>query len=92
MSLAFDACPKASDLRESEGGIRGEARRSVCNAVRERAQVDENYFMGRMHASVARAEHSAESIAKLVHYELAGRYSVAALAAGQKRSLDCCRQ
>lgn len=42
---------------------------------------DETYFIRRMHASVALAGAAADSLAKLVHFDLAGRYSVAALAA-----------
>lgn len=53
---------------------------------------DEGYFTGRMLASVARAAASADSLAKLAHYELAGRYSLAALAAGRQRSLGRLRR
>lgn len=42
---------------------------------------DEGYFVRRMQASVAAAEAAADSLARLIHFDLAGRYSVAALAA-----------
>jgi hypothetical protein len=42
---------------------------------------EELYLLDRMAASVARAEATASSRAKLAYFELAGRYSVAALAA-----------
>jgi hypothetical protein len=41
---------------------------------------DEDYFLSRMEASLASARAAAGSIARLAHFELAGRYSVAALA------------
>lgn len=91
MSLLPDAI--AIEVAElGSGAARGEAVPIArCNAVRDRAEADAHYFMGRMHESVARAAASADSSAKLVHYELAGRYSVAALGAGGKQSLDACR-
>lgn len=74
-------------------GTGGEPGRSVgCDAVLEKARADELYFTGRMLASVARARASADSLARLAHYELAGRYSVAALTASRQRSLGRCRQ
>ena len=42
---------------------------------------DVGYFVRRMQASVAAAEAAADSLARLIHFELAGRYSLAALAA-----------
>ncbi|HEX9946583.1 MAG TPA: hypothetical protein VGA98_03490 [Allosphingosinicella sp.] len=42
---------------------------------------DSDYFLARMAASLASAQAAASSIARLAHFELAGRYSVAALAA-----------
>ena len=42
---------------------------------------EELYLLDRMAASTARAEATASSRAKLAYFELAGRYSVAALAA-----------
>lgn len=93
MTLALEAFASERFEPESDGGACGESNRSAaCNAAKERALADENYFEGRMHASVALAEASADSTARLVHFELAGRYSVAALAAGRERSLDRCRQ
>lgn len=44
--------------------------------------MDEIYFLGRMHASLAMARNAASSAARLVHLDLAGRYSVAAAQAG----------
>lgn len=77
----------------SDSGAPGEAGRSVdCTAVVEKAQADAGYFAGRMLESVARAGASADSLARLAHYELSGRYSIAALAAGRLRSLDHRRQ
>lgn len=88
MTLALEALEP-----EGDGAACGESSRSAaCNAAKERAPADESYFVGRMHASVALAQASADSTARLVHFELAGRYSVAALAAGRQRSLDRCRQ
>lgn len=45
---------------------------------------DEDYFLARMAASVASAQAAATSIAKLAHFELAGRYSIAALTARRR--------
>ena len=47
---------------------------------------EELYLLDRMAASVARAEATASSRAKLAYFELAGRYSVAALAATRPAS------
>jgi hypothetical protein len=44
---------------------------------------DEDYFLSRMEASLASARAAPGSIARLAHFELAGRYSVAAVAAGR---------
>jgi hypothetical protein len=40
--------------------------------------MDEAYYIGRMHASLAMAHNAVASAAKLIHFDLAGRYSVAA--------------
>jgi hypothetical protein len=78
---------------EGEAGIGRDAARSLdCEESREQARADEGYFKGRMFESVERAGASADSLARLVHYELAGRYSVAALAARGRPSLDPCRR
>jgi hypothetical protein len=55
-------------------------------------RADEGYYIGRMAESLARAGQAADSLAKLVHYDLAGRYSVAALAARRRPSPAGCRQ
>lgn len=60
-------------------------RSAGCDIAIDRAWANEGYFIGRMSASVARAAASADSLARLVHYELAGRYAVAALAASRPR-------
>ena len=49
---------------------------------------EENYFVRRMHASSALARSAADSVARLIHFELAGRYSIAAVAAGRGMSLE----
>ena len=49
---------------------------------------EERYLLGRMAASVEQAEATASSRAKLAYFELAGRYSVAALAA-KRPSAGC---
>ncbi|HEX8449288.1 MAG TPA: hypothetical protein VF652_06825, partial [Allosphingosinicella sp.] len=59
-----------------------------CSDPMERARADEGYFRARMLESVERAGASADSLARLAYYELAGRYSLAALAAGGGRSPD----
>lgn len=41
--------------------------------------MDEAYFIGRMRASLEMAQNAAGSTARLIHFELAGRYSVAAV-------------
>lgn len=40
--------------------------------------MDEAYLIGRMRASLAMARKATESAARLIHLELAGRYSLAA--------------
>ena len=45
---------------------------------------DQAYFLGRMAASVATAEAEANAVAKLIQFELAGRYSVAAARAAAR--------
>ena len=66
------------------------ARNLGCADLLEQARAEEHYFRARMLASVQRAAASADSLARLAHYELAGRYSLAALAAGGGRSADGC--
>lgn len=39
--------------------------------------MDQEYLIARMRASLAMARSAAESAARLVHFELAGRYSLA---------------
>lgn len=85
MILELDGFASGGFELERDHGPCSEARR---HAVQGRAQADEVYFLSRMHGSVARAGASADSIVRLVHYELAGRYSVAAVAARRNR----CRQ
>ena len=43
--------------------------------------MDETYFLCRMRASLEMARRATGSAARLIHFELAGRYSVAAIAA-----------
>ena len=43
--------------------------------------MDESYFICRMRASLEMARNAAGSAARLIHFELAGRYSIAATAA-----------
>lgn len=40
--------------------------------------MDKTYWIGRKHAAMAMARGAASSRARLVHYELAGRYSIRA--------------
>ena len=40
--------------------------------------MDEAYFLERMRASLAMARNAANSAARLVHFDLAGRYGMAA--------------
>lgn len=40
--------------------------------------MDEAYFIGRMRASLEMARNAAGSAARLIHFDLAGRYSLAA--------------
>lgn len=40
--------------------------------------MEKNYWIGRMHAAVAAARGAATSESRLIHYELAGRYSIRA--------------
>lgn len=61
------------------------ARRAVGRGARHEAEVDEAYFLGRMRASLANAEASADAVAKLVHFDLAGRYSIEARRAAARR-------
>lgn len=53
-----------------------------CGSTSGRDRAAELYFIGRMQASVAQAQASSDALARLAYFELAGRYSVAALAAG----------
>jgi hypothetical protein len=64
---------------------------SADPAADGQASADARYFAGRMHASVARAEASANSIARLIHFELAGRYSVAVMAASRRPAAHPCQ-
>jgi hypothetical protein len=76
---------------ESPGHEIGPAREFGCTELTNRARADEGYYRARMLASVERAGASADSLARLAHYELAGRYSLAALAAGDRSSDRCPR-
>jgi hypothetical protein len=40
--------------------------------------MDHSYWIGRMHAAVTMARRAATAESRLVHYELAGRYSIRA--------------
>jgi hypothetical protein len=52
--------------------------------------MDETYFLGRMRESQAMAWAAKSATAKLIHFDLAGRYSAAANAASQARfGSDC---
>lgn len=46
--------------------------------------MDQNYFLGRMNESLAMAKAAESAVAKLIHFDLAGRYSVAAAEARLK--------
>jgi hypothetical protein len=61
------------------------ARGSPGCAARHASEVDEAYFLGRMKASQAMAEAAGDALAKLVHFDLAGRYSIAARRAAARR-------
>ena len=52
----------------------------------EEPGVEQIYFLGRMRDTLAMAKASGSSMAKLIHFDLAGRYSVAAVQA-QDRTL-----
>lgn|GEM_PF-3649113 len=89
MTLAFETVAREAFQPLSDPGRReGASRSDACSASDEQDGSDEGYFLGRMHASVAQAGASANSIARLVYFELAGRYSIAVLAAGRQQSLD----
>lgn len=49
-------------------------------ALREGAAVEKKYWIARKRASMAMARHASSSEARLIHYELAGRYSIKAAA------------
>lgn len=48
--------------------------------------MDEEYLTRRMNASLTMARNAAGSCARLIHFDLAGRYSVAAAAAASRKS------
>jgi hypothetical protein len=50
--------------------------------------VERRYWLGRMQSSVVRAEGATSDVARLIHYDLAGRYSVNA-ANAPCFSLEC---
>jgi hypothetical protein len=52
--------------------------------------MDEAYLMGRMRASLEMARNAADAVARLIHFDLAGRYSVAAAMAARSRSAPSC--
>jgi hypothetical protein len=78
-------------LDGSTGGTEA-ARNLDCAYLLEQARAEEGYFRARMLESVRRAGESADSLARLAHYELAGRYSLAALATGGRPSPDRCER
>ena len=47
--------------------------------------MEQTYWLGRMRASKLMARNASNAEARLIHYELAGRYSV--MAAGPRRTL-----
>lgn len=51
--------------------------------------MDEAYFICRMRASLEMARKAAGSAARLIHFELAGRYSIAATAAATGAPSAC---
>lgn len=52
--------------------------------------MDEAYYIARMRASLAMAHNAAGSAARLIHFDLAGRYSVAAaMAASDSLRIRC---
>lgn len=53
--------------------------------------MDEAYLIARMQASLAMARKAAGSAARLIHFELAGRYGLAATAASDPRHLSAAR-
>lgn len=53
-------------------------RRSIRSAPWGFFETEQAYFLRRMRASVAMAEAASSAMAKLAHFELAGRYSAAA--------------
>ena len=54
--------------------------------------MEQSYWLGRMRASAANARGAESSRARLVHFDLAGRYSVMAAQAAAARSGDGARQ
>jgi hypothetical protein len=54
------------------------AGRTPSPRARHEPGEEEAYFLARMRSSLAEAEASRDAVAKLVHFDLAGRYSVAA--------------
>lgn len=53
--------------------------------------MDEAYYLARMRASLAMAHDAAGSAARLIHLDLAGRYSVAAATSAADRPRVRCR-
>lgn len=51
--------------------------------------MDESYFICRMRASLEMARKAAGSAARLIHFDLAGRYSIAATAAAAGNPSAC---
>jgi hypothetical protein len=55
--------------------------RVLSLALREGNAMEKKYWLGRKQASLAMARGAASDEARLIHYDLAGRYSVKAAAA-----------
>ena len=65
---------------ECNGGA-GPSKRRHSNLVQE-IIMEQAYWLSRKRASVAMARNAISSEARLVHYDLAGRYSLKAMSAG----------
>ena len=53
--------------------------------------MDKSYWLGRKHASLEMARNATNSAARLIHYDLAGRYGVnASFAESPTTSLEDC--
>ena len=52
---------------------------TLARAANEGGRMEQDYWLSRKRASVANAEQAKSSEARLIHLELAGRYSVKAV-------------